>query len=304
RFMLGCMLLDAGFFLLLKLFDNVYAWFPLRLGLGCIGASLFTASEAWIGAMAGDASRGRVLGLYAAMLSAGFGAGALLLPLTGTRGWTPFLVNAAISLLAMLPLLRIGDRAPRFGTAAGFGLIGFVRRAPLMAFSVALFGLYESIAMSLMPVWGVRVGLAPALAAATLSAIYFGSIAWQVPIGWLSDHVSRAAVLRLCAAVAVAGAVALPFLGSAPWPLMAMLFVWGGITTALYPVVLSMLGDRFSGTELVAGNAAVIMLYGIGSLVGPALAGAAMDIWNPHGLTVLIALAFAALLAAASRAKA
>ena len=31
RFMLACLATDAAFFPLLKIFDNVYAWFPLRL---------------------------------------------------------------------------------------------------------------------------------------------------------------------------------------------------------------------------------------------------------------------------------
>ena len=42
--------------------------------------------------------------------------------------------------------------------------------------------------MALLPIWGVRSGLTERLAAATLSAVYLGSIVLQVLIGWLSDR--------------------------------------------------------------------------------------------------------------------
>ena len=45
--------------------------------------------------------------------------------------------------------------------------------------------------MTLLPIWGVRSGMSERLAAATLSAVYLGSIALQVLIGWLSDRLSR-----------------------------------------------------------------------------------------------------------------
>ena len=81
-------------------------------------------------------------------------------------------------------------------------------RAPAILGAVAVFGLYEAALMALLPIWGVRSGLTERLAAATLSAVYFGSIVLQVLIGWLSDRISRLAALRLCGAVGLVGAIA------------------------------------------------------------------------------------------------
>lgn len=298
RFMLACLAIDACQFFLLKIFDDVYVWFPLRLMLGIVGSSLFTASEAWISAIAGDETRGRVIGIYAAVLSAGFAVGPLLLSLTGIEGWAPYILNAVISGIAAIPVLRAGGLAPTFEAATRFGTVTFIRRAPLIAFAVALFGVFETATLSLMPVWGVRVGLSQSLAAASVTAVYFGAIALQVPIGWLSDHVRRIKVLQICAGVSVIGGALLPALGGRPAAIMAVLFIWGGITNGIYAISLSMVGDRFRGPDLVAANAALIVTYGFGSLVGPALGGVAMDLWNPHGMTAAIALVFALFLAA------
>ena len=81
-------------------------------------------------------------------------------------------------------------------------------RASSSSVTVGMFGLFESALMALLPIWGVRSGLSERMAAGTLSAVYFGAIALQVLIGWLSDRVSRLAALRLCGAVGLVGAVA------------------------------------------------------------------------------------------------
>jgi MFS family permease len=128
--------------------------------------------------------------------------------------------------------------------------------------------------------------------------VYFGSIVLQTLIGWLSDWWSRAAALLLCGVVGLFGALVLLSVPPSPWLLFGLLFVWGGIASGIYPVALSMAGDRFRGTELVTVNAAIIIAYGLGGLLGPALGGVAMYVWNPQGLLWLFALLFAVLLAA------
>ena len=172
----------------MKVFDSIAAWFVLRAVLGMVGSSIFTTGEAWINQLAGDAGRGRIIGVYAAALSAGFGIGPLILSLTGIEGWSPFLVNAAISALAALPLFGIGDASRGFGRERGASPLSMFARAPVIVGAVAVFGLYESALMALLPIWGVRSGLTERMAAATLSAVYFGAIVLQVLIGWLSDR--------------------------------------------------------------------------------------------------------------------
>ena len=48
RFLLAALLLDVALFPLLRVFDSLAAWAVLRVLLGIVGSSIFTASEAWI----------------------------------------------------------------------------------------------------------------------------------------------------------------------------------------------------------------------------------------------------------------
>jgi MFS family permease len=301
NFLLLCFALEIALNPLLKLFQGPLPWSLLRACGGLLGASIFTTSEAWINTLAGDRGRGRIIGLYAAALSAGFGAGPLLLSFTGLAGWAPFLLNAALIALAGVPLLRVGSAARGLGRERGAHPFSMVSRAPLILLAVALFGMYEATLMALLPIWSVRQGFSAPLAAATLSAVYFGAVALQMPIGWLSDKASRLSVLRICGAVGLLGAIAISALAAPAMPplvVLGMVALWGGVASAIYPVALSMAGDRFRGGELVTVNAAIIIAYGLGAMLGPGLGGLAMDLHNPQGLFWFFVLQFAAFLLA------
>ena len=50
---------------------------------------------------------------------------------------------------------------------------------------------------------------------------------------------------------------------------------------ATFTVGLTLLGERFRDVELVAANAVYSLLFGLGGLAGPFLAGVAMDRYGP-----------------------
>lgn len=298
RLLLTCLVLNIATFQLMRVLDSMAAWFVLRAALGLTGSTIFTTTEAWINLLASDRGRGRVIGLYIAALSAGFALGPLLLSFTGIQGWLPFVAASAIVAVSAIPLLGVSDHAHHLGREPGAGVLAIFGKAPFIVFTTALAGFYEQVTLSLLPVWGLRTGLDTGLAAATLTAVYMGALALQLPIGWLSDHMARLWAMRLCAAAGVIGAGLMVVIGGDVLPLYAVLFFWGGMATGIYPVALAMAGERFTGTELVSVNAAMIMSYGLGGLIGPVLGGAAMDLRNPEGLPALLFLLFAFFLAA------
>ena len=106
RLMQYATILLALLFILAGWFPNVYFWFPLRFVMGALTALLWISSEALINELAPERSRGRIVGIYTSLGSAGFALGPLLLVLTGSEGLLPFVCTSAMILLAGVPLLR------------------------------------------------------------------------------------------------------------------------------------------------------------------------------------------------------
>jgi MFS family permease len=289
--------LSTVFFLLLRASDDLFVWFALRFFEGVVGSAIFAATEAWISQLAGAEGRGRTMGIYTAALSGGFAIGPIVLSETGTAGWSPFIARAGIAAFAMLPLLAVKGGGGKFDLPGSHPLEMMARMKPVVMI-VVLFAMYEATTVTLLPVWGERAGLSLATAAALVSPVFVGAILFQIPVGLFSDLAGRAVTMRVCAGLGMAGAAALPALTVHASSLAIVLMVWGGFTTGLYPIALATIGDRFHGGDLLNANAALVIAYGTGAFIGPILGGAAMDFWNPHGITMLLTAMFAALLLA------
>jgi len=273
-----------------------WLWFPLRLVAGAALTITFVLSEFWISSAAPPERRGIIMGIYATVLSAGFALGPAILSLTGTRGFTPFLTGSAVLFLGTLPVLIGMGVAPKLTHHAGGSFRRFLFLAPAATGASLLFGVVESGAFSLLPLYGQRVGHDRETVILLGIAATIGNIVLQMPMGLLSDRVDRRKLLFGIALVGLAGTMLLPLVSASFWPFMLTLGLWGGIVGSLYTVGLAHLGARFSGADLAAANAAFIFCYSLGGLVGPATIGGAMDILDPHGFEAALAVFFVAYL--------
>ncbi len=283
-FLLGCFVADLMFFLMFPLFDNIYVWFVIRLLMGASTNALLTTSEAWINEIVDDENRGRTLGLYTAIMAASMSMGPLVIPITGIHGWSPFLVGAFFISLSIIPLLQTSVTELDVHTESSFSIVSFMFIAPIIVFATLLFAWKEFIFSALLPVYGVQNGMGTSTAAIMITAAGMGGVFLTYLIGWLADKFNRLIILILCGCTACIGALLLPFIFNVPLILWPLLFILGGAFSGLYTLALTMVGQHFRGNELVTATVAIGMVWGIGSLTGPLIAGVAMDIWDPQGL--------------------
>ncbi|ODT30388.1 MAG: hypothetical protein ABS35_06775 [Kaistia sp. SCN 65-12] len=272
-----------------------WMWFPLRVALHLALTVLFILSEFWISASAPPRRRGLVLGIYATVLSLGFAAGPWLFSRLGSAGFLPFGVTVALVSLAAIPVIAARRESPLLqanGEEKG-GFLRYIWLVPSATAAVLVFGAVETGGFALFPVYGNRIGYSEADAALLLTMIGLGNVLLQIPIGMISDRIrDRRYLLLTCAVVGLAGAAFMP-LFAADWHLMsALLFVWGGVVAAMYTVGLAHLGSKLSGHELASANAAFVLCYGVGMVLGPQAIGIGMDIAGPNGFGYALALFF------------
>jgi len=228
------------------------------------------------------------------MFAGGMALGPFVLQIVGVYGPLPFLTCAALTLLIALPLLPYRYRAPAIRHHADSGYRAVVLAAPLAMLAGFSCGLGEQVAFSFLPVYAVGAGVPAETGALWLSVFVVGNVALQWPIGWLADHADRRAVLAGCT---LASALLVLVLSQVPaqslWVLL-VIGLWGGLSFAIYPVGLALLGLRFGDGDMARANTAFSMLYIAGGLVGRPLAGAAMDAFGDPGLGWTLAVFYGA----------
>ena len=93
--------------------------------------------------------------------------------------------------------------------------------------------------------------------------------------------------------------VLLPIVSAQSPAIIGVIMLWGGISFAIYPVGLALLGQHFNGGDIARANTAFSMMYILGGLIGRPLAGAAMDAVGDPGLGWTVAVFYSIAAAAA-----
>jgi MFS family permease len=160
---------------------------------------------------------------------------------------------------------------------------GFLPHAPVLLLAVGVAAAFEQAVLSLLPIYGLGYGIGEAGMSGLLAVLIAGNIALQVPLGLAAERLGPTPVLIACSAGTALGCVMLPLVigTDLQWPLA---FLWGALSYGIYTVALVELGERFSGSMLVAGNAAFALMWGIGGMAGPPATGAFMDAIGVQGL--------------------
>lgn len=298
---LGCTISSLGF-LCLYLFQSVPAWIVLRFAMSAGLTLPWLIGETWLNTVTTDETRGRVVALYAAGFFLGFAIGPLLLQWTGTSGPLPFVLGALSSGIAILPIVLAKRLAPSMIDQRSTGIFKAFGLSPIAMAVAVLAGVLEMSHFALLANVAISAGAGAERALEFLTVLLIGGLLLQFPIGWLADKAPRIVVTVALALAYIALAVALPQLLTSTALGVPVVFVLGGIVIGFYTLGLVMIGEHVGPNELAIANAAFIMMYQVGGILGPAIAGFAMTYEPIYGFTAIMigftleALLFMALL--------
>ena len=171
-------------------------------------------------------------------------------------------------------------------------VIPYLWAVPLATAGAFVFGAIEQGELALLPVYGAQNGYNVQYVSWMLVALTLGNVVFQIPLGMLSDKMDRRLVLLGCAIVGVIGSALFPFLIGNIWAFIVLLFFYGGVVGGMYTVGLAHLGSRLQGTDLAQANAAFILAYGLGMIIGPQAIGLLMDYTGKNGFAAGLVLFF------------
>jgi MFS family permease len=285
-------LLSAVMLMLLGLTQDAYVWFPLRFLLGASGAMLWSASETVINELAGDDWRGRIIGVYGSAGAAGFALGPIILILTGTTGILPFVVTALFVITASLPLFWLHNDAAAHDDETSTSLRRIFKLVPHIMFLNFTYAAAVEAFIAFFPLFGIHIGLGEARSLSLLTVFALGGVFLQLPLGWLADHMNRYKLLIACIVLTIAGFILLPMIVTHPVGGPMFSFGLGGIEGMVYTLGIILLGQKFRGPELAAASVLFTGMWGAGTMFGPLMIGAGMDVFGNESMTYLIAAVY------------
>lgn len=258
------------------LWIDPYAWFVFRVIHGLCLSVVLVVVESWLNASAPNNRRGQVLSIYGIVYLAAMGVTQPLVSVFPPSSFSLFGITSIMISLCLLPVtLAQVSGNPQVGSIR-IRIMGMFRKSPMGSSGVVVSGLLTGAHMSLSPRFAQGIGMNEGPIGLFLLTFALGTMAMQIPLGWISDRYDRRMALLISSAVGGAAALGLSIATGAGWYLLSMAFVFGGFAIPLYSLAVATVNDQVLAEEMVEAASALYVFYGIGSVLGPILASSLM----------------------------
>jgi MFS family permease len=265
---------------------SLWLWFVLELVAGVAGGMRWVLAEAFIAEFAPGHKIGRFVGTYATLVGLTFVIGPMLLAWVGSD--SPLALWMVIGLLGvglvwtgLIPQLPL-DQDAHTAQVGVRGLWQAVWLHPVVMLAGFVGGFFELGLASILPLYGLTLGLSAATSAMLVSVSGMGGMLVALPAGMVADRFASPAIGRRwlmqgCAILLLLASGTSLWTVAAPglvWPVVA---VWGAAGGALYTLVMVDIGAREKGITLVNSTAVLVLTYTLGGLMASGVSGALLD---------------------------
>jgi MFS family permease len=266
-------------------------WLTLRaaVGFGCAG--LFVATESWLNAKAEPAQRGRVFSGYMFGTFLALALGQLLIGWAKIETAAPFNVIVALFAAALVMVSTTRAEPPRGTTSAALPFGQLFRAAPVAVVGCLMAGLVSAAFYALVPAWMQDEGIGRDTIAIFMLVAVLGGLAFQVPVGRLSDRFDRQIVLAALSLGFAGAAIALVNLPHSRSIVFSVAALLGGFMSTLYPVCVADAHDHMPAHRVVAVSGRLVLISGLGSIAGPLIGTSVMARFSIDGLLYFMAAA-------------
>lgn len=262
-------------------------WFVTRYLTGIGIAAFYVVIECWMLDKVDQKLKGLALSLYMLALNGGYALGPQIMKGVSLEGTFGFEITAVLVTLSIIPIALSSRRLPVPEVEGGLSTRKLIRTSPFGTAACFAAGIINGAIYSYLVLTGDEFSVP----GATLLSIYMlGGFMGQWPFGKLSDIFDRRQVLLALCILALGFAVTLTLTSHLSTNMiMASTFVLGAACFAIYPVSLAQVTDHVGEDSLTAAMATMLLVYGVGSILGPLGAALAMNLWGDPGLFTFVA---------------
>ena len=291
--------------------SRLEVWFVLELLASVAGGLRWVLAEAFIAEFTPPDQRGRYIGAYSALIGLTFVIGPALLAWLGDG--SPYALWMVIGFLVVgLAWTALVPRTPpeQDADSAQVGLAGLGRAVaahPVIMLAGFVGGFFELGLSSILPLYGLNLGLPTGAATLLVSVSGMGGMALALPGGLLIDRLKnpaqgRRTLMLVLVALLLTASIATLGVHKAPWLVWPVAALWGAAGGNLYTLTMTDISSREAGITLVNSTAVLVLAYTLGALVASSVSGALIDaspwVGFPLVLVMVSGLATAALVRA------
>lgn len=273
----------AAITLLHGLIREPFVWVLLRFVYGLCNAATFIVIESWLLSLSSVNNRGQVLAIYMLSLYAAHTFGQYLIGFMGGDLLLPYMIVGILSASALIPISSTRARTPEYSDSKVLGIGALYKISPSAFWGCLFSGFILSGVYGLLPVTIHDYGFTKKEISLLMAAVMLGGTLLQMPLGKLSDVINRRIVLISLYLLTIAVTFGLIYAVQANFFLFAcLLFLFGGITFALYPISINSACDHVDPSQLVSATAGLLVFYSIGCVFGTLVAPAISDVMQTN----------------------
>lgn len=277
--------IGAASVILNGLWIDPFVWWLLRIVTGISMLGMYLAIESWLNNLATNENRGRLFAVYMTINLLALGCGQYMLLIYGFDTVAPFALSALFFSLALVPIALTRMLQPGQISVPRLGLRKLYATSPLGVIGALFSGLLAGGFWGLGPVYATGAGLSETGVALFMSAVIFGGALLQWPIGHMSDHHDRRLVLMTVSLLGAIAALAMFLLTVTALSVALIVSVaFGGCAFSLYALAVAHTNDLLETSQMLESSRGLLLLSGIGSSIGPILAGVVIAGSGSHGL--------------------
>lgn len=273
--------------LLQGLFEYPWLWVLLRFIAGFCLAGCFLVIECWLLGCSTKDNRGTILAIYMISYYIWQGVSQLFLKIPDLPAINVYIICAIFVNLSLLPVLTTKFAAPYSEEPNILSLKVLNKKVPVAVWGSLASGFILSVIYSLYPLYLSYLSWDQGSVATFMAAILVGATISQYPIGWLSDRYDRRIIISGVMVGFLVTSSIIIFCNLDFYGVLCYSFFVGFFSFTIYPLSVNYGIDSFSSKDLISATAAMILLYGVGSITGPSTVSLAMNIFG-HNAYILI----------------
>lgn len=267
------------------------SWSLFRLLFGFCIACLFNIVESWLNDKATNTTRGQVMSAYVLVSFGTIMLGQLAVTLYPITDFSQFALSSILLSLAAVPIALTNSGQPAPIAVVRFRPHHLMRSTPAAFVGATGSGLILGAIWGFGPVFVTSLGYSANSAAVFMSLCFVGGAIGLYPLGRLSDFYDRRLVMVGAMVASTVVALLLARAGGENWWLLGALgFGFGAMAFPGYSLAAAHAFDATASEDMVETSATVLLLYGVGSIVGPLIAAVVMKSAGPGGLFLYCAV--------------